>query len=352
MFKLKRKKNKFSTVFTIMLTLIIFLILSVANVITFCIISFLYFNGKLGGSGASFSGFLFYLLMLSTILGTVLAALANHLPFNPFNKLIKGMNELSEGHFETRLSTFGPDHWKRLAENFNAMADSLNSTEILRNDFINNFSHEFKTPIVSIRGFAKILKQNNLTDKEREEYLDIIISESTRLSALANNVLNISKIESQTVPSNPTVFNLAEQIRKSILLLESRWEEKNINLDIDLSEVSFMGSEELMTQVWVNLLDNAIKFTPNGGDIVIKLTETSDKCTFSIKDTGCGISEEKKPHIFDKFYQCDDSHSSAGNGLGLSVVQKVVQLHNGYINVNSKPNVGTQFTITLPKTLT
>lgn len=347
----KSECRRSSSQLAMLLTFVIFVLLVIGNVLTFLIITLLYFNGRFpAGSTASFSGFLFYLLLLSTLIGTVLSILIGHIPLKPINHLISGMSELAHGNFSVRLKTNVPGEFKNIVNNFNAMAEALESTEILRNDFINNFSHEFKTPIVSIRGFAKILKDNNLTQKERDEYLDIIISESTRLSTLANNVLNLSKLESQTSLSQTLEFNISEQIRKCILLLENRWEEKDIDLDIDLAEIIYDGNEELMTQVWVNLLDNAIKFTPEHGQIKIRLSREHSSLIFCISDNGCGIAPDQQAHIFDKFYQGDTSHSSSGNGLGLSVVQKVISLHHGNIIVSSLPNEGTTFTIFLPIT--
>lgn len=332
-----------------LLTFVIFILLVASNVVTFLVICLLYFNGKFPVSAStSFFGFLFYQLLLSTLIGTVLSFLASHIPLSPVNQLITGMSELGNGNFSYRLKVNFPGELKKIFRNFNTMAESLEATEILRSDFINNFSHEFKTPIVSIRGFAKILKDSTLTPQERNEYLDIIISESTRLSVLANNVLNLSKIESQATLTKTSPFHLSEQIRKCILLLANRWEAKELNLDIELDEIEYNGNEELMAQIWFNLLDNAIKFTPQKGTITIRLQQSRSKLLFHITDTGCGIPVEQQEHIFDKFYQCDTSHSSIGNGLGLSVVQKVVLLHHGTVTVHSTPQKGTTFTIQLP----
>lgn len=334
----------------IIMTFIIFIVLVIGNAITFFIITTLHFKNMLPSSVLTFYSFLFYLLVLSTLVSTVITLLFAHIPLNPLNKLIQGMNELSKGNFDIRLQIHpaSPRSYKQLIDIFNQTAQTLSSNELLRTDFINNFSHEFRTPIVSIRGFAKILKYNELTDSERTEYLDIIINESTRLSALANNVLNLSKVESQNTLNKMNRFNVAEQIRKCILVEEPQWESKNIELEINLEETEYYGNEELLTQVWINLLDNAIKFSPENGSIFINLSSTHQILIFSITDNGCGIPAEKQEHIYDKFYQCDTSHSTAGNGLGLSIVQKVVALHNGKITVDSAPDKGTTFIVTLP----
>lgn len=294
------------------------------------------------------SYFLFYLMILSMIIAIILSLFFSHIPLKPLQRLIDAMNSLANGDFTVRLKEHGTKPYALFIRNFNLMAEALGHNEMLKQDFINNFSHEFKTPIVSIRGFAKILKGTNLSEEERNEYLDIIISESTRLSALANNVLNLSKIESQTALSSTDTFLLSEQIRKSILLLEKRWEEKNLDMDIYLDEIQFEGNEELLMQVWLNLLDNAIKYCNENSSIRIQLRQSHEKIIYSITNQGIGISPAEQSKIFDKFYQCDTSHASHGNGLGLSVVNKVVDLHGGNIIVSSIPNEETTFTVFLP----
>lgn len=238
--------------------------------------------------------------------------------------------------------------FERLSESFNRMAQELENTELLRSDFINNFSHEFKTPIVSLRGFAKILKNDSLTKEERDEYLDIIISESNRLSQLSTNVLNLSKIEKMSILSDMESFDLSEEVRQSVLLLESKWQNKNLELFIDMDELEYHGNKALLNQVWINLIDNAIKFSPQNGKIKLKLHRKKDQVVFQILDNGCGMDEETKNHIFDRFYQGDSSHTAEGNGIGLTVVEKIVHLHKGQIRVVSEAGIGTTFTVNLP----
>ena len=229
------------------------------------------------------------------------------------------------------------------------MAQELENTELLRSDFINNFSHEFKTPIVSLRGFAKLLKNPNLSQEDRDEYVDIIIHESTRLSQLAANVLNLSKIENMSILSDMERFDLTEEVRQSILLLESKWQKKELELIIDMDEVSYHGSRNLLNQVWINLIDNAVKFSPDRGKIKIKLHQDKGNTVFQIIDNGCGMSQDMRLHIFDRFYQGDPSHTTEGNGIGLTVVDKIVRLHKGYVAVGSEEGIGTTFTVTLPE---
>ena len=219
---------------------------------------------------------------------------------------------------------------------------------MLRGDFINNFSHEFKTPIVSIAGFAKLLKRGNLTEEQRIAYLTSIEEESLRLSYMATNVLNLTKIENQTILTDVTEFNLSEQVRSSVLLLESKWGEKNIDLQLDFDEYAVEGNEELLKQVWINLMDNAVKFSPRCGTVILDVSESADTVTVIISNTGPEISPEKKDKIFGKFYQADESHATEGNGIGLAIVKRVIDLHSGSVAVNCKEGM-TTFTVTLPR---
>ncbi|MGL5152234.1 MAG: HAMP domain-containing sensor histidine kinase [Clostridium sp.] len=276
-----------------------------------------------------------FIAILSVIIATVLTLIFGHIPLKPINDVIEATKELSKGNFEARINFSKIPELRELSDSFNKMAEELGSTELLRNDFINNFSHEFKTPIVSLKGFAKLLKNDNLSKEERDEYLDIIVSESRRLSTLATNVLNISRIENQKIVGEMKTFDLSESIRRCILMLEGQWRGKGIELDINLDEVMFDGNEELLNQVWINLIDNAIKFSENGGKIEISLSRVLDRVCFKVRDYGCGMSEEEIPRIFEKFYQGDTSHGIYGNGLGLPLVKRILDLVNGEIKVTS-----------------
>jgi signal transduction histidine kinase len=228
------------------------------------------------------------------------------------------------------------------------MAQELEHTEMLRGDFVNNFSHEFKTPIVSIAGFAKLLKKGNLSEEQKAEYLDIIEEESLRLSEMATNVLNMTKIENQAILSEVTTFNLSEQIRFCVLILEKRWESKHLEISLEFDEYEISASEELLKQVWINLLDNAIKYSPEYGLIVIKIREEGNLYLVSVANSGEEIPVEKREKIFEKFYQADESHSAAGNGIGLSIVKSVIDLHGGEVSVDCKNGI-TTFNIKIKK---
>ncbi|HWP22507.1 MAG TPA: HAMP domain-containing sensor histidine kinase [Candidatus Cryosericum sp.] len=288
------------------------------------------------------------LLMVSIIIGTVVSFVISRIPLRPIRRVIDAINRLAAGDFSVRLSTTTAPTFRELVESFNRMAEELGGTELLRTDFINNFSHEFKTPIVSIKGFAEELKHDDLSKEQRDEYLDIIIAESSRLASLATNVLNLSKIEQQVILTDQKEFNLTEQVRRCILLFENKWEKKHLSLNVEMEELSFTGSEELLNQIWLNLIDNAVKFTPQGGVIGIRLNKSGGEIRFVITDDGCGIPADAVSRVFDKFYQADPARASSGNGIGLTVAKRIAELHGGTIVCRSEEGVGTEFTVTLP----
>jgi signal transduction histidine kinase len=288
----------------------------------------------------------------SLVLGAIISTTISRFPLKPVNKIITQMNRLASGDFKARLEIEGPlakhSAVKEVTDSFNRMAEELQSTEMLRSDFINNFSHEFKTPIVSIAGFAKLLRRGSLPAEKQEEYLAIIETESMRLSQMATNVLNLTKVENQTILTDVTEYNLSEQIRSCILLLSEKWEQKEIEYALDFNEYTIHANEELLKQVWINLLGNAVKFTPVGGLIEVRITEQENSITVSVRNTGSEIAPEHQERIFNKFYQADESHASEGNGIGLAIVKRVVELHEGEISVSSGSG-STTFTVTLPK---
>ena len=266
--------------------------------------------------------------IISVLLGTLLSAFFMRKPLRPFGQLLDALSRISKGDYSVRLNLHGAPMIKELNNSFNHMANELDSVEMLRTDFVNNFSHEFKTPIVSIRGFAKILKYEDLTPEEKEEYLDIIISESDRLTTLANNVLSLSRIENQHILTDTKNVNISEQIRLSVALLAQKWEEKRIDIQFDADEVYLYGNEDMLKQIWLNLIDNAIKFSPEYGTVKIDVRLQTQGMTVSVANEGV-LQDEVLTHIFDKFYQGNTSHTDQGNGLGLTIAQKVTELHGG-----------------------
>lgn len=289
--------------------------------------------------------------IVSVPVGAAVASVASLVPLRPIRELINGMDQLASGDFRTRIQV-GPvmrnfPPFVQLSQSFNKMAQELESTEVLRSDFINSISHEFKTPIVSIAGFAKILRRGNLTPEQQMEYLGIIEAESIRLSAMATNVLNLTRLENQNILTNVTRFNLSEQIRSCILLLERKWEKKDLDFVLNFDEYHIRANEEMLKEVWINLLDNAIKFAPSGHTIQVRITESDDGVRVSVVNTGSTIPPEQQKRIFGKFYQADPSHSTEGNGVGLAIVKRIAQLHGGEVSVQSADDV-TAFTVTLP----
>ena len=271
----------------------------------------------------------------------------------PLRQMCRAMQELAQGDFSVRMRCEG--HWRPLelrqfTAAFNTAAQELGNTEILRKDFINDFSHEFKTPITSLGGFADLLLEcgEELTAEERREYLSIISSESHRLADLASNVLLLSRIESQTILTGQTEFDLTEQLRQCVLMTQQKWADRQLQVEPHLSECRCRGSEELLRQVWLNLLDNAFKFSPPGAPLEVGIRPEGGNIAVWVQDAGPGMSQEVQLRIFEQFYQADPSHATAGNGLGLAMVKKIVSLHGGQIQVDSAPGQGSRFTVLLP----
>ncbi len=291
------------------------------------------------------------LLGVCAVIATALTGTFGIYYLRPLKELIRATKEIKKGNFKVKVITEEEpaSEMGMLVESFNEMARELDGIELFRNDFINNFSHEFKTPIVSIRGFAKELQREDLTPEQRREYATIIVEESDRLAKLATGVLELSKLENQQFPGERTAFYLDEQLRQCILLLEPSWSQKNLEMIPDLEEVKLYSSEELLSQVWKNLLSNAVKFTPEGGTVQITLTSNEESVTVTVADSGIGMSEEVKSHIFEKFYQGDPSHHHAGYGIGLTMVDRAVKLCGGSISVESEEGHGSRFTVTLPR---
>ena len=288
-------------------------------------------------------------LGVCVVVGTGISALLTRWYFKPMKQLINATRSIAKGDFSVRVEESSVNNeLGELMKSFNVMAEELGSTELFRRDFINSFSHEFRTPIVSIRGFARQLKKSHLTDEQRSEYTDIIINESDRLTNMASNILTLTRLENQQIITDISTFRLDEQIRACILLLEKEWNKKNINLDIELEEVQFTSNEEMLAQVWLNLFSNAIKFSREGGDIRVYCGRMGKNVRVEIEDHGVGMDAETKKHIFEQFYQGAGSRATAGNGLGLTIAKRIVELAGGEINVESEINRGALFIVALP----
>lgn len=286
--------------------------------------------------------------LFSLPIGALLTTIFINFPLKPIQRLLTGMKSLANGHFEDRLDPGDFRPMKEMAHTFNALASELQNTEMLRSDFVNSFSHEFKTPIVSIRGFARLLQRGNLTEKQRQDYLNIIVEESTRLSNMATNVLNLTKVENQSILADVTRFNLSEQVRKCILLLEKKWSPKELSMSAEFDEYEISADAALLEQVWLNLLDNAIKFSPREGLVEVGIVRVGERIRVSVINHGPQILPEQMARLYDKFWQGDRSRAMGGNGIGLSVTKRIVELHKGVVEVDSTPEA-TRFTIVLPE---
>ena len=289
------------------------------------------------------------ILLTSIILVTTLTAISGKRVLHPIRALNKATKEVAKGNFKIQLEVGRHNELSDLTRSFNKMVQELGSIETMRNDFVSNISHEFKTPIASMQGYAMLLQDEELSADERREYTDMIIAGTRQLSTLSSNILKLSKFENQKIITDNVEFNLDEQIRRSLLMIEPQWSEKNIELDIELEPVRYCGSFDLLQHVWLNLLDNAIKFSDEGGKISVRLSDADDHIIAEISDNGIGMNKETKKHLFDKFYQGDKSRSSEGSGLGLPLVKRIVDLSSGAIHVKSELGIGSIFTVELPK---
>lgn len=281
-------------------------------------------------------------------LGMVLITIASITVAKPVKEISEASKLVSKGDFSVRIKPCGSGELGTLAENFNRMIEELSENEYLGREFVSNVSHEFGTPITSLTGYAKLMKRSDLSPEKREEYADIIISESERLSHLCSDLLKLSELEHKGGRLVRKEFSLDEQIRSVMILLQNSWERKELEPDIELESVSFCGDEDLLYQLWVNLISNAVRYTDRGGRIAISLSD-GEAVTFTVTDSGRGMTPEESKNIFRRFYKADKSRSSEGTGLGLAIAKKIAELHGGDITVSSVLSKGTTFTVTLPK---
>ncbi len=289
-------------------------------------------------------------LIVSIFIGTMLTFIIGHHFLKPVNQLIMATREVAKGNFKVKVPEIQSDNEiSGLIRSFNTMTGELAGIELFHKDFINNFSHEFRTPIVSIRGFARQLKRESLDEEKRKEYVDIIISESERLAHLSTNILLLTRLENKECVTDKKLFSLDEQLRDCLLLLQLQWENKNIGFHLELEPVQYFGNEEILSQLWLNLLSNAIKFSHQNGEIGIHCQDEGKNIKVKISDMGIGMDDETRQNIFEKFYQGDRAHATEGNGLGLSLVKRIIDLCGGTITVKSQINKGSVFIVRLPK---
>ncbi len=268
----------------------------------------------------------------------------NHRSLQTSNKLIEGLNKVASGDYNAKIPYRSLDGFNAVYENFNKMTDELKSVKALREDFVHDFSHEFKTPIASINGFANLLLEGGLTAEEERKIIAVIADESARLSKLSETVLTLSRLESQQFIGESKTYRLDVQLKDCIVLLQRDWEKKELNISTELGPVTYTGDEDMIKQVWLNLLSNAIKFTPAGGDIAITLSAADGRAKVCIADSGTGIPEDALNKVFDKYYQVTPGN---GNGLGLAICKRICTLAGGEISVSSRLGAGSKFTVVL-----
>ena len=261
----------------------------------------------------------------------------------------RSLEKISNGDYKTKISSDNAGTFTTMIENFNNMATELENRKSLNEDFVNNFSHEFKTPISSIKGFANLLLEEDLSEEDKNKYLKIISEESARLTSLSEKALFLSKINIQSKIIDKEEYSLDNQIKKVVVLMEKDIKSKNLTVNIDSDKVSYHSNPEIIKQVWINLLSNAIKYSNDSGNIQIKLKQIGSNIVFTIQDDGIGIEKEKLKYIFNEYYQADESHKSKGVGLGLSIVKKILNLAEGTIEAFSESGKGTTFVIKLKK---
>ena len=288
-------------------------------------------------------------ILFSVIFGGAITNYITHSFIDPITHLGNAMKEVAGGNFKVTVScTSKLKEVKDIYDSFNLMVKELGATETLQTDFISNVSHELKTPINAIEGYASLLQEHQQTQEEQNEYIEKILFNTRRLSSLTGNILLLSKINTQSIKPQRTSFRLDEQVRQAILALEQKWTEKNIDLDVELDKIQYSGYEYLLFHVWTNLIDNAIKFDPPDGMICLRMRQSGGSVIFTIEDNGPGINPEEQERIFHKFYQSDSSRKMDGNGLGLSLVKQIVELSGGAVCVENLPEAGCRFMVQLP----
>lgn len=342
--KFRRAGLKQSIVFAI----IIFAVMTVSYVIVIYIRSFLFRHGISETHKAYVSIRNITVAVESIFVGSVVSLIAARYLLRPLDEAISVLNAVSKRDFTVKMHKYRHGRiLKRLSRTLNNTVDELASVELLRMDFINNFSHEFKTPIVSIEGFAKLIKDGNLTEEEKNEFLDIIISESERLTKMSSNMLLLSFVEKSEHIGPLTKCNVSEQIRKTIASMYVKGSAVNAEISFDGGEIYAECSPELMGHVWTNLIDNAVKYSADNPVIAVSAKESEGYAVISISDNGKGIGADELSRIFDKFYRTPGAEKN-GNGIGLAIVQKIIKLHNGEISVESAEGTGSTFTVRIP----
>lgn len=294
----------------------------------------------------------YFIIFLSLVIGAALSIFVGRRILQPIGDLRQAMSKVAKGDFTLQLGEEKQmEDVAELYHDFNVMVNELNSIETLRNDFVSTVSHEFKTPLATIKGYVQLLQNDSLSEAERQSYLERMLDGTQQLTHLTDNILKLSKLENQGIGLDFQYFRLDEQIREVILFLQPKWEQLDLTLDLTLPRTDYYGNEEFLYQVWLNLMDNAIKYSQKNSCIRVQLINETHGQLITISDEGIGMTEKVADRIFDKFYQSDTSRKTSGNGLGLALAKQIVELHHGTIKVNSIPDQGSSFKLFLPNDL-
>lgn len=351
--KVKRYKDKRVKQSLFSITNFFTYLLMVSFIVTCCLILFLNTSGLNATWITTQNGALLTagnVILLSILLSIIDNVRKSVTIARPVNRILEATKKIKEGNFNARIK---PIHKKPktemdfIIEDFNVMAQELSGTEALRDDFISNVSHELKTPLSVIQNYASLLQSPDITPEQKNEYIKRILASSQKLSSLITNILKLNKLENQQIFPDAKVYNLSEQVREALLACENVWEERNVEMNIDIEDdILIKGDAELVMLVWRNLLSNAFKFTlRNVGKVCVTVKKVNGNAVVTVADNGVGMNEETLSHIFEKFYQGDTSHSVQGNGLGLSLVQRILDISNGTIKVESEQGRGSIFTV-------
>ncbi len=332
------KRRGFNFYFVLTVTAVIIITLSLASVITNILSRWI-------NSEKPFVSFLI-LIGIGLIIGYILALLVGIFLLKPIEKLQDNMLKVTKGDLNVKINEESYiDEIENIYHSFNIMMKEIRSNQEMQKDFVSNVSHEFKTPLSAIEGYATLLQDKNLPENEKEEYLQEILSTTILMNDLVGNILLLSKLENQAVNFEKEKFYLDEQIRKVVVMLESNWSQKNIKLDVELDRIEVINNKGLLFHVWRNLIENAIKFSPKNSQVTISLKKEKENIVFSVSDEGIGV--KNKFHIFDKFYQEDSSRRQQGNGLGLALVKRIIEMINGQVFVENLEPKGCKFTIVI-----
>lgn len=339
-----KRSLKLAVVFSI----VMFLIMALTLMLIGCVFMILYRLGVIH-PGRNPGTIIFVFIAVSVVLGTVLSRFGGRKMISPIIEISEATKEVAKGNFDIELKEkTRAREVNIMAQNFLLMTQELANKETFHNDFIHNVSHEFKTPLSAIEGYATLLQSKNLSPEKQQAYVSKILSGTRRLTALTGNILQLARLENSEITTEKSWFSLDEQIREDILLFEEEWNRRQLELDIDLASVEYFGNSDMLSQVWQNLLGNAIKYVNDGGNIRVILRKKEACVKVHVSDNGIGMSDDVKKRVFEKFFQGDTSHSSEGNGLGLTLARRIVDLHGGTIDLSSKEGKGTTFTVTLP----